>query len=33
MKLIGDLIMFFRWARNGWEVHPGIGAEEFRGWI
>jgi hypothetical protein len=33
MTLISDLIMFFRWAKEGWEVHPIIEAEEFRGWL
>jgi len=22
MRFIDDLIMLFKWARDGWEVHP-----------
>jgi len=22
MRLIDDLIMLFKWAKEGWEVHP-----------
>jgi len=33
MTFINDLIMLYRWARNGWEVHPIIDAEEFGGWV
>jgi len=32
MKLLDDLIMLIKWAREGWEVHPIIG-DEFDGWI
>ena len=33
MTLINDLIMLLRWAKNGWEVHPIIDADEFGGWL
>ena len=33
MTFISDIVMLLRWARNGWDVHPGIEAEEFSGWI
>jgi hypothetical protein len=32
MKCINDLIMLYKWAREGWEVHP-IVDDEFGGWI
>ena len=32
MKLLDDLIMLYKWAREGWEVHP-IVDKEFEGWI
>lgn len=33
MKFIDDLIMFFKWAREGWEVHPIDIKSEFGGWL
>ena len=32
MRVLDDLIMLFKWAREGWEVHP-IVDKEFEGWI
>ena len=32
MKFINDLIMLFKWAKEGWEVHPFVD-EEFEGWV
>jgi hypothetical protein len=32
MNFIHDLIMLYRWAREGWEVHPIID-DEFKGWL
>jgi hypothetical protein len=32
MRCIDDLMMLYKWAREGWEVHP-IVDEEFEGWI
>jgi len=32
MRLLDDLIMLYKWAREGWEVHP-IMDDEFGGWI
>ena len=32
MRLLDDLIMLYKWAREGWEVHP-IVDKEFEGWI
>ena len=32
MRLLDDLIMLFKWAREGWEVHPIID-NEVEGWI
>lgn len=32
MKLINDLIMLYKWAKEGWEVHP-IFNNEFEGWV
>jgi hypothetical protein len=32
MRCINDLIMLFKWAKDGWEVHPIIN-DEFKGWI
>lgn len=32
MKYINDLIMLYKWAKEGWEVHPVINSE-FDGWI
>jgi hypothetical protein len=32
MRCIDDLIMLFKWAKDGWEVHP-IVDDEFRGWL
>jgi hypothetical protein len=32
MRLLNDLIMLYKWAKEGWEVHPIID-DEFRGWL
>jgi len=32
MRCIDDLIMLYKWAKEGWEVHP-IVDSEFKGWI
>ena len=32
MRLLDDLLMLLRWAKEGWEVHPIIN-DEFKGWI
>ena len=32
MTFINDLIMLYRWSKEGWEVHPIID-NEFKGWI
>jgi hypothetical protein len=32
MKFINDLIMLYKWAKEGWEVHP-IVDSEFKGWV
>lgn len=32
-NMIHDLLMLFRWARDGWEVHPINIKDEFGGWI
>jgi len=32
MRLLNDLIMLYKWAKEGWEVHPIID-NEFEGWI
>jgi hypothetical protein len=32
MRLLDDLIMLIKWAKEGWEVHPIID-DEFAGWI
>lgn len=33
MRFINDLIMLFKWASEGWEIHPINIDEEFEGWI
>ena len=33
MTYLDTLIMLLRWARDGWEVHPIINADEFTGWF
>jgi len=33
MNFINDLIMLFKWANEGWEVHPINIESEFGGWI
>lgn len=33
MSYLDTLWTLMRWAKNGWEVHPIIGQEEFKGWI
>jgi hypothetical protein len=32
MRLLEDLIMLYKWAKDGWEVHPIID-NEFEGWL
>jgi hypothetical protein len=32
MRLLNDLIMLYKWAKEGWEVHPIID-DEFKGWL
>jgi len=32
MNYLDTLWMLFRWARDGWDVHPII-KDDFRGWI
>ena len=32
MRFIQDLVMLYKWAKEGWEVHPLID-DEFEGWI
>lgn len=31
--MIADLVMLYRWAREGWEIHPIDIKSEFGGWI
>jgi hypothetical protein len=31
--MIADLLMLYRWAREGWEIHPIDIKSEFGGWI
>jgi hypothetical protein len=33
MTYFDTLIMLLRWAKEGWEVHPIINADEFTGWF
>jgi hypothetical protein len=33
MNFIDSLLMLIRWAKNGWEVHPGIDNDDFGGWL
>jgi hypothetical protein len=33
MRFLNDLIMLYRWAKEGWEVHPIDIDSEFGGWI
>ena len=32
MSILDDLMMLYKWAKEGWEVHPIID-NEFEGWI
>jgi hypothetical protein len=33
MRLLDDLIMLYRWAKEGWEVHPIDMNSDFGGWV
>ena len=33
MNYLDALYMLMRWKKDGWEVHPLIDTEEFRGWL
>jgi hypothetical protein len=33
MNYLDTLFMLFRWAREGWEVHPLFDSNDFDGWV
>jgi hypothetical protein len=33
MRVINDLIMLYKWAKDGWEIHPINMDSEFGGWV